>query len=204
MKRFYQLLALASFTAWLSTPALAATLSIQSAKANGSACPPGSTTITTIDSDYDGSTDLIQVTFSEFFVERPGRTVKNCLLELLVNVPRGYQFSVFRVNNKGFVDIHNLHNGRIDTQYEFPFVGRWTAPVLFNGPYSGEFEYYADFPASSWSPCNVRVPLNLNTRASITRKTGVLNESMAYSIIQVERSTARFIQYYYINWRYCI
>jgi hypothetical protein len=187
----------------LSSAAHGTTLDIRSVKANGSACPIGTTSVTPIDTDGDGRDDFFQVTYSEFELNRPGDTVKNCLIELVVNVPRGFQYSIFRVSNRGFADIHRYHRARLDIEYEWPFIGIQTTQRMLNGPYASTFNVSANFDTPSYSPCNMNLPLNLNSRAAILKKPAVLDESGATSELQVERTQGLFIQRFFLRWRRC-
>lgn len=178
-------------------------ISIRSIQANGSGCPPGSTTKLTLDTDGSGSADFFQLTFSQFFVERPGIIKKNCIVEVVLGVPQGWTFTIGDIEYEGYADVDQRHIGVMDTAYQFPFFSnRVRSSLKLNGPYADDYVKEDKIGISSlvFSPCGRTVPLNINTSIMLRQKPGT---NGGYSFMDVERQSGLFTEVFRLQWRRC-
>ncbi len=176
---------------------------IMSVQANGTGCPVGSTTHLLVDTDGSGSADFFQVTFSEFYVERPGTFVKNCVVTAVLGIPNGWSFSIIDVAYDGFADIDQNHNGSITTRYNFPFFSNTVTTSknltgAFVGPYTKNDTL--GLLAAVWSPCGRTAPLNMNTRISLSQKPRTHG---GQSYLGVEVQSGLLTQIWGLRWRRC-
>ncbi len=178
-------------------------VSIISLQANGSGCPPGSTTDLVLDTDGSGSADFFQLTFSEFNVERPGRIKKNCIVEVVLGLPQGWSFTIGDIEYEGYADIDPKHIGRMETEYVFPlFSNRVGSRLDIPGPYADDYLKQDRIGISSlvFSPCGRTIPLNINTSVMLRQKPGMRG---GYSYMDVERQTGLFTELFRLQWRRC-
>lgn len=176
---------------------------IRSIQANGSGCPPGSTTDLILDTDGSGSADFFQLTFNRFFVERPGRIKKNCIVEVVLGLPQGWTFTIGDLEYAGYADVHPNHVGRLETDYRFPlFSNNVKTDLTLAGPFSDDYVKRDQIGISSliFSPCGRTVPLNINTSIMLQQKLGT---SGGYSFMDVERQTGLFTEILRLKWRRC-
>ena len=175
-------------------------IGILSVQANGSGCPVGSTTELIVDTEGDGTADFFQVTFSDFYVEKPGIPSKNCLVEVLLDIPQGWRFSMAQVHYEGYAEISRIHRGRISTSYEFPFFSnRVTTRKVLGAGFNGEYKKQDTLGlfTAVYSRCGVRAPLNMNTRISLS------GPNRSYSFLGLERQTGLLTQIWAIQWKRC-
>ena len=175
-------------------------IEILSIQANGTGCPVDSTTELVVDTKGDGTADFFQVTFSEFFVEKPGIPVKNCIVEVLLQIPQGWRFSVVNVSYEGYASLSNWVTGNLSTKYEFPFFSNEVTTNTslergFEGPY--EKEDTLGLFTGVYSPCGILAPLNMNSRLVL------VGPNFGYSYMGIERQSGLLTQIWALQWKKC-
>lgn len=196
-----------------STAALANTkpsegLQIKEIIYNGSGCPIGS-----VAENVSAAKDAFTLTFSEFYAEvyegsRPSEQTKNCILTLVLDVPRGWQFSIADFYYRGFMDLDPYVNATHSTTYFFQGQGRQGSFESLkegrNYGFNGEYVYRDRIGLESnvWSVCNVERSLNINTRIRVdnTRKN---SNPAAQGYIANDSIDGKIVQKFGITWRRC-
>jgi len=99
------------------------------------------------------------------------QTRKNCQLNIDLQYPSGFQYSVFSTIYRGYV---GLDAGVTATQGSVYYFSGETAQTststTFNGPLSRDYEVVDNITLSSvvWSPCGEAVPLNIDSSVLLT------------------------------------
>ncbi|RZA26576.1 MAG: DUF4360 domain-containing protein [Proteobacteria bacterium] len=187
---------------------------IKKITAIGSGCKTSDTYSTNISEDGLAFT----ITFSEFAAQLgDGISIlenrKNCSVNLDLQVPNGWQFSVATFNYRGYLDMTSKVQASHTTTYFFQGqdgqkpenTGRFER--VQNGPASGEFVLTdkigltSVYIPSTWSPCNVSRALTLNPSISLRKLPGA---SKTESAVMVNDSIDGEIkQEFGLVWRKC-
>jgi len=115
---------------------------------------------------------------------------KNCQLNIELQYPGGFQYSILSTMYRGYVDVEKGVTGRQQNTYYFS--GRKLGPLLsrkekahtneytepnqissgtdFKGPRAGDYAITDAMPLTStiWSPCGVTTALNINSQVRLT------------------------------------
>jgi len=134
----------------------------------GSGCPQGSvgvslstdrTTFTLIFDKYvasisPGPTD-------------PAKSRKNCQIAVNMQYPGGFQYSVFKADYRGFVELDKGVTGTQKSTYYFSGqTAQASTQTIFKGPISKDYLISDAVPFTStvWAPCGASMPLNINSQ----------------------------------------
>jgi hypothetical protein len=164
----------------------------------GTGCPAG-----TADVQIDATGTLFEATFSAYEIQSgPGTMAsnwrKNCKLTLNMEFDRGYQFTIFDTEMKGFREIP--HGARGECKNTFSFTGSpgsATYRLGLPGPSSGNFNLKSDPSIESWSQCGGHTAiLNMNTQCS-------LSPTHLPALIAVDSVSGKLTVKFAITWRPC-
>jgi len=169
---------------------------------NGSGCPKNG-----VQSQISDDKKVITLLFSEYQAQiGPGAKSradarKNCQINLKLNYPSGYQYSVVGVITRGYVDIDAGVTGEIVSNYYFSGQSsQTTSRASINGPYHNSYkkEDKLDLQTVVWSPCDTNGMANINTDIRLTS-----NNPQAGGLLTVDSIDAKFEQkiQYKIQWR---
>lgn len=166
----------------------------------GTGCPQGS-----MDSYISPDGQAMTLIFDQYVAEAgqgiplsQGRKFCNLVLDLAI--PAGYQYSVFKVDYRGFVDLRSGTNAQVQSSYYFSGsdarTNTRTVTALFRGAMSGNYTKSDNIGVESmvWSPCGVERALNIKTAANVQGRNGLLT---------VDTVDGEFKQVYYLKWRRC-
>ncbi|KAE8454279.1 hypothetical protein EG329_005204 [Mollisiaceae sp. DMI_Dod_QoI] len=146
-------------------------VSIRGIVYGGTGCPQGS--LGTFISDDRQTFTLI---FDNFVASiGPGVAVtesrKNCQINLDLQYPSGFQYSIFNTVYRGYVGIDSGVTAR--QQSTFYFSGQsaqCSTGTNFKGPRSGDYAVTDSLPLTStvWSPCGASSALNINSEVRLS------------------------------------
>lgn len=208
---FTTLLLLTSSTLGLAAPALHAEprdakpdpneVYINAFTYAGSGCPAGSVANAT-----DAAKDVLTLLFSDYVAQigpgtMPADHRKNCQVNLDVHYPQGWQFSIFSVDYRGFMDMdQNVTGHQVATYYFSGLAPTITASSVLNGPNTNNYEVTDDFAVSSlvWSPCGANLGLNINSQIYLTS-----TQATAAGLLTTDSTDFKFTQEYHLQWRTC-
>ncbi|KAI9656740.1 MAG: hypothetical protein M1821_003379 [Bathelium mastoideum] len=207
------------FTAFLALPALAAALvlppvpesgstapnasqvQIESVTYGGTGCPQG--TVASVISDDRTTMTLI---FDSYVASLgPGVAItenrKNCQLNIDLQYPGGFQYSIFQADYRGFAELDAGVNGTQQSTYYF---SGQTAQVSTQSNFVGPMDedYLVSDTAQSvstiWSPCGANGALNINSQVRVAA-----SSSKASGLMTTDSVDTKFTQIVYFNWQTC-
>jgi len=126
---------------------------------------------------------------------------KACQLNLKLNIPHGWQYSVFQADHRGFRDITKGSKAYWRASYYFTGNSKTaTTYKEFKGPNYGDFTLTNKFGVEStvWSECGGESMLNMKTALNI-RPLGTDD----FNLIQLDSTDVKFEQVLYFAWRKC-
>jgi len=110
-------------------------------------------------------------------------TRKNCQLNVDLEYPSGFQYSVLSTEYRGYADLDAGVTGVQKATYYFSGQSaQVSAETDFKGPMSEDYDTTDTVPFSSviWSPCGAALPLNINSQVRLTststNDTGLLTD----------------------------
>lgn len=125
---------------------------------------------------------------------------KACQVTLDLHIPGGWQYTLFTVDTRGFL---NLESGTSATQQNrYYFQGGLNGPALvsnFYGPRVGDYMARDNVGITSlvWSPCGVNRALNVNTSVRVAAPWG------RRALATVDSLDGEFKLRYWVQWRRC-
>ncbi|KAJ3337115.1 hypothetical protein HDU91_001574 [Kappamyces sp. JEL0680] len=128
---------------------------------------------------------------------------KNCQVNVNLNYPSGYSYSIVQVDFRGYVQ---LAEGVTATQSaNYYFSGQQTqasSSVTFKGLISQDYQTTGSIPISSinWSPCGQVLPGNINAQVALTGSPQALAVG---SQITVDSLDGKVTQIYALQWKKC-
>ncbi|HZG05111.1 MAG TPA: DUF4360 domain-containing protein [Streptomyces sp.] len=168
---------------------------------NGSGCPAGTATVAM----SPGNT-AFTVTYDEYLVQvgmaaGPTDFRKNCQLNLRIDVPAGYTYSISGVEHRGYGLLQRGAGATQRTDYYFQGSAETgTASHEFTGPYQGSWRTTdSAVDRQVWAPCGEQRNLNINTSLRVDAGTSPEN-SVSFMAM---RSTSTSSSSYKITWRRC-
>jgi hypothetical protein len=145
-------------------------VTIASISYSGTGCPAGSvgtslsedkTTYTLIFDDFIASVQAGNATTNQ----------KNCLIDLNLNYPSGYQYSVVQQTYRGFVALDKGVTALQSSKYYFKSPLLYTTSSNpFKGPISQDYEKVDNvtLPSLIWSPCGTTGTMHINSAVSVS------------------------------------
>jgi len=100
---------------------------------------------------------------------------KNCQINLLLNYPSGFTYTVLNTQFRGFADIPSGYTGLQSATYYFSGLAQQaTASLEFDGPVTGDYHTNKDVDLLSvvWAPCGQVLPVNINSQVRVTKNAG--------------------------------
>ena len=136
------------------------------------------------------------------------RSVKNCTLFIPVNVPAGFQFTVVKLDYRGFNSIPKNGRTRYVSIYSFldgqngkDVSRRVRRRTDFRGPLQENYIISSDVASKPiWSPCGSKVQLRVDTRA-VAVSNGK-NEDVMATIDSIDSAVGTSAEYHFL-WREC-
>ncbi|TVY78198.1 putative secreted protein [Lachnellula suecica] len=137
----------------------------------GTGCPQGS-----IGSFISADRQTFTLIFDQFVASiGPGvgvaETRKNCQINLNMQYPSGFQYSIFSTQYRGYVELDSGVNALQSSTFYFSGeTGQSTTSTSFKGPINGNYEAEDDVALTStvWSPCGAPAALNINSQVRLT------------------------------------
>ncbi|KAF2239065.1 hypothetical protein EV356DRAFT_528366 [Viridothelium virens] len=206
-------------TALLALPALAAALvlppvpensgtapnasqvQIESLTYGGTGCPQG--TVASVISDDRTTMTLI----FDSYVASMGSGIaitenrKNCQLNINLQYPGGFQYSIFSADYRGFAELDAGVNGTQQSTYYFSGqTAQVSTQSNFIGPMDGDYLVHdqAQSISTIWSPCGANGALNINSQVRVAGSKSTLNGLMTTDSVDT-----KFTQIVYFNWQTC-
>ncbi|EEP78329.1 predicted protein [Uncinocarpus reesii 1704] len=167
----------------------------------GSGCPQGSAR--TILSDDRETVTLI---FDQFIAAIGPKisleeSRRNCQVNLKLQYPGGYQYSVLGVDYRGYAKLDRGVEGVHRSNYYYSGeTNDFALTTWFDGPKNGDYFLHDDTDQTSrnWSPCGSSRALNINTSIRLSSR-----DKNASGLLTNDSTDADFRQIYHIKWRKC-
>jgi len=140
--------------------------------ANGSGCPPGSTTV------VPSSTSMFTMIYGSYIATAGGGAPalgfrKNCQLNVSVSVPAGWTYGLLEVNYRGFANLDTGAQGALSASYYFAGLPQtYHVDHSLAGPRRGNYELTNRAAVVEWAPCHFTGTLNINTAITLTAGSG--------------------------------
>ncbi|KAF8852421.1 hypothetical protein BDZ45DRAFT_749600 [Acephala macrosclerotiorum] len=99
---------------------------------------------------------------------------KNCQLNINLQYPSGFQYSVLGTTFRGYADLTSGVSGVQSATYYFSGSStQASTQTTFRGPTSSDYEVSNSIPFASsiWSSCGAALPLNINSQVRLTGST---------------------------------
>ncbi|EWC46201.1 hypothetical protein DRE_04579 [Drechslerella stenobrocha 248] len=166
----------------------------------GSGCPGGS-----VGQAISSDRTLFTLIFDQY-VASSGKGVpatesrKNCQLNIQLQYPGGWQYSIFSATYRGFASIPKGLVGTQKSTYYFSGDTRqFSGESNLYGPINKDYVYTDNVENTSnvWSPCGTEGYLNINSQVRIT---GDLSQS---ALLTTDSIDGKFTQVCYLKWQKC-
>jgi len=156
---------------------------INSISYGGTGCPQGS-----VGSFISADRQTFTLIFDSYVASiGPGVAVTNnrlnCQLNLDLQYPAGFQYSVLGTEFRGYAGLDAGVTGVQQATYYFSGSStQVSTSTTFKGPTSGDYEISDTIPFTStiFSPCGAALPLNINSQvrltSTVTSATGILTD----------------------------
>lgn len=188
--------------------ALVAGVKLKKPLLGGTGCPEG-----TISASITPDAKTISLLFDNYIAEAGNssgvkRDIKNCSVQLPIEVPAGYQFTIVKLDYRGFNSIPDGGRTRYVTIYSFldeetkkQLGKRIRRNYIFNGPLEEDYTISADVASKPiWSNCGKSLQFRLDTRAiAVTNEDG---EDVMATIDSVDASAGSSVEYH-LMWKEC-
>lgn len=183
-----------------------ARLNVGNAAHAGNGCPAGTMSVTFAPDNLSFS-----ILFDNFVAEA-GRAQKHddmiCAIVIPIEIPKGVQMEITRVDYRGFVGLPEASRGVIRSVVNFRGRGgdrdRLTLHYQFLGPLMDNYELSTDTldddgprDQTELSPCGGSAQLRIRNELKLVSRGG---ESASMTLDSVDGSSNAI---YYVNWRQC-
>ncbi|KAF2458412.1 hypothetical protein BDY21DRAFT_385436 [Lineolata rhizophorae] len=183
------------------TPPDPSTVQIMDVAYGGSGCPQG--TVGTAISEDRTTMTLI---FDEYVASLSPQTPvtenrKNCQINVELQYPGGFQYSVFSADYRGYAAVDQGVTGTIRSTYYFSGqTAQCSTEAVFEGPMDGDYLKHdeADNASIVWSPCGESGMLNINSQVRLTT-----SDRSKSGLLTTDSLDAKFTQEIYVQWREC-
>jgi hypothetical protein len=133
----------------------------------GSGCPAGS-----VAGNTSPDRQAFTLLFDSYIAEvGPGIPLnqkrKNCQLNIDLDFPSGWSYTIFSVDYRGYVALERNVKGTQQSSYYFQGQGRTaTLKTVMNGPIDQNYQIRdtLGLTATVWSPCGAQRALNINSQ----------------------------------------
>jgi hypothetical protein len=169
----------------------------------GSGCPAGS-----VGADVAGDLSAFTLLFDQYQAQvGPGIPMaqkrKNCQINLRLDIPNGWSYSLFTVDTRGYVSLEPGVRALQQSLYYFQGqmrTGRLQTVVF--GPADRNYVARDQIKIENqvWSPCGASRSLNINTEVRVDNSAAPFRQGM----MTVDSIDGQFKQIYGVKWRRCI
>jgi hypothetical protein len=167
----------------------------------GTGCPAGS-----VAEDISPDQQAFTLLFDQYVAQTgPGvpfvQKRMNCQLNIDLDFPAGWSYSLFSVDTRGYVDLDPGVTALEQSSYYFQGSAQ-TATMTTNmtGPLDKDYALHDDLAVSAlvWSPCGAERALNINTQV----RANSFNPN-ANGLITVDSIDGQFKLIYGLKWQRC-
>ncbi|KAF3021613.1 hypothetical protein E8E14_013898 [Neopestalotiopsis sp. 37M] len=167
----------------------------------GSGCNAGS-----VAGAISSDAQTITVLYDSFIAQAgpgitPAEARKNCQLNVQVELPQGWQFSVFKADYRGYAFLQDGDKGVIKATYYFSGDSTQISSELdLAGAYDDNYLKTDEFGIEStvWSPCGEEGLLNVNSEVRVTPLT-----TTNTALLTVDSTDLSFETVHYLQWQTC-
>lgn len=144
---------------------------IKSISFAGTGCPAG-----TVAGQLSSDLTTLTLLFADYTAQAgsgisPREYRKNCQLNVKIQYPQGWQFSVFKADYRGYAYIPEGDTGTCKATYYFSGqTNQITSTMVIQGPFDDNYIKTDQFGIEStvWSPCGQEGMLNINSEVRIS------------------------------------
>jgi len=167
----------------------------------GTGCPQG-----TMSSQISADRSVVTLIFDSYIASiGPGISVteqrKNCQLNVDLEYPGGFQYSILSADYRGYSSIQKGVTGTLKSTYYFSGqTAQTSTEYSFVGPVTGDYLKHdeADSTSIVWSPCGAAGMLNINSQVRLTS-----SNSSATGLLTTDSTDLKFTQVVYVQWQKC-
>jgi len=126
---------------------------------------------------------------------------KNCQLNVDLEYPGGFQYSILSADYRGYSSIQKGVTGTLKSTYYFSGqTAQTSTEYSFVGPVTGDYLKHdeADSTSIVWSPCGAAGMLNINSQVRLTS-----SNSSATGLLTTDSTDLKFTQVVYVQWQKC-
>ncbi|KAJ3391541.1 hypothetical protein HDU92_008991 [Lobulomyces angularis] len=208
MKSFYflSLLCLTSAKAIQKNPLFQdLTFNNESIVYSGNGCPLNSASI-----NFNSDNTAFTLLFDKMIaVLAPGipeiENVKNCKIDVILNIPKGWQFTLTTFDYRGFLDLSKKVKGKQVSAAFFKDKSiinekdLQSQETLFDSLSNGDYTIRDSFAFNSWSRCGLKAKLNIDTKIKLRSLAGA--GETAQGLITVDSLDSKVSNRYNLLWR---
>ncbi|OAL57312.1 hypothetical protein IQ07DRAFT_607431 [Pyrenochaeta sp. DS3sAY3a] len=166
----------------------------------GTGCPQG-----TMSSQISADRSVVTLIFDSYIASiGPGIAVteqrKNCQLNVDIEYPGGFQYSILSADYRGYAAIQKGVTGTLKSTYYFSGqTAQSSTEYSFVGPVNGDYLKHdeADSTSVVWSPCGATGMLNINSQVRLT------GSGTATGLLTTDSTDLKFTQVVYVQWQKC-
>lgn len=174
---------------------------IRSISFAGTGCPAG-----TVAGQLSSDLTTMTLLFSQYTAQAgsgipPTEYRKNCQLNVKIQYPQGWQFSIFKADYRGYAFIPDGGKGTCKATYYFSGqTQQVSSTMVIDGPYSDNYLKTDELPIEStvWSPCGREGLLNINSEVRITPL-----DATKPALMTVDSTDLNFRQIHHLQWQHC-
>jgi hypothetical protein len=179
----------------------AGSVKIRSVGYGGTGCPQG-----TMSSQISNDRTVVTLIFDAYIASiGPGISVtesrKNCQLNIDLDYPGGFQYSILSADYRGYSAIQKGVTGTLKSTYYFSGqTAQSSTTYKFEGPITGDYLKHdeADSTSIVWSPCGAAGMLNINSQVRLESTV-----SSATGLLTTDSTDLKFKQVVYVQWQKC-
>ncbi|KAF2010550.1 hypothetical protein BU24DRAFT_427665 [Aaosphaeria arxii CBS 175.79] len=167
----------------------------------GTGCPQG-----TMSSQISADRTTVTLIFDSYIASiGPGVAVteqrKNCQLNVDIQYPGGFQYSILSADYRGYASLQKGVSGTLKSTYYFSGqTAQSSTEYNFVGPLTGDYLKHdeADSTSIVWSPCGASGALNINSQVRLQS-----SSSSATGLLTTDSTDLKFAQVVYVQWQKC-
>ncbi|KAI4683683.1 uncharacterized protein J4E88_004860 [Alternaria novae-zelandiae] len=126
---------------------------------------------------------------------------KNCQLNVDIEYPGGFQYSILSADYRGYSAIQKGVSGTLKSTYYFSGdTAQTSTEYKFDGPTNGDYLKHdeADSTSVVWAPCGTNGMLNINSQVRLTS-----SNASATGLLTTDSTDLKFTQVVYVQWQKC-
>ncbi|KAF1813109.1 hypothetical protein P152DRAFT_414782 [Eremomyces bilateralis CBS 781.70] len=179
-----------------SAPPPRGAVRIRSITYGGNGCPQGS-----LDWQLSDDQGIIPLIFDDFVAYTGGDAPtterrKFCQLNIALDIPAGYSFSIWQTGYLGYVALDPGTTGTLSTLYYFSGEQNQNEhKTVFRGPLNKDYTAFNTEPMGIYSPCGGEVLLNVRSSVAVSGSGNALMTN--------DKQSNNFRQFLYLDWRNC-